>query len=618
MAKLDIESIERKFAEFEKKVERLKEIEKELSTLDVDSLEIEANEIIKHLKYPAKLPIVEKNLKELKIKIEKRDAYRKTVPGLSDLGRSLAKRGIDTFKNKQFKEALSTFYESLDKLDRAYKGAVEQKDNYRKEILTTTLEEVHLGIIHTRRALVKNTADTAKAFFNKKQFQEAKQQYSRAKSELEDTQMEYLRALEEKKDETRGEGIMNQIIEEIKVIGRNIENCEIGIDSERVKYLYKRAEKKFNEAREKEKEASFENAIDILMETEKYFNEAFIIARKRNFSDDLLDLDDLLRKVGTAKRELRHKLRTAIGENIGIDEGIEEISINVGKILETEKEDFQIIKELGRGGFGTVYLAKNRKLDLLRALKVLSENYCKDPALVKRFLKEAQMAAKLEEHPNIIRIYHVGTFLREGSDKIPFIEMKYIEGSRDLKKILAEKKKLNYPFATAISIQICDALDFSHKKNILHKDIKPSNILLYYQAETKTKLTFSDGTTVTPNIIITDFGISGAKEEQRRLMTVFTPGYASPEQISGKPLDERTDIYSLGVMLYEMITGELPLKENPTPPKNILQGIPGYLNDIILKCLESEIDNRFSSAKDLKNALLDRVDIDPFDYGITR
>jgi len=208
-------------------------------------------------------------------------------------------------------------------------------------------------------------------------------------------------------------------------------------------------------------------------------------------------------------------------------------------------EGFRIVRRLGRGGMGEVYLAYEESLERKVALKVLAENLSDDPSLVKRFAREARVAARLN-HPNIVTIYSV----HEAGD-LTFFAMEYIEGE-SLAHLIEREGPLPVEQALAVAEQAAEALGCAHGAGILHRDVKPSNIM------------------VTPSgvVKVLDFGIAkvlGEKTELTRDGTFLgTLSYASPEQCDGVQLDARTDIYSLGVVLYEMLAGRLPF-EADTP-----------------------------------------------------
>ena len=204
---------------------------------------------------------------------------------------------------------------------------------------------------------------------------------------------------------------------------------------------------------------------------------------------------------------------------------------------------YRIISEVGRGGMAVVYKAEQPSLNRFVALKVLFPNFTGDASSVERLQREAQTAAGLD-HPNIVDIYEVGE-----QDGLHYIAMKFIDG-RPLDKVLEETRVLPTDRALRIMAQVASALDYAHRQNLVHRDIKPSNVLI------------GDGDRVT----LTDFGLvkaTGTATLTSSGALVGTPIYMSPEQARGVETDYRGDIYSLGVVCYEMLTGRPPFTGNP-------------------------------------------------------
>ena len=280
---------------------------------------------------------------------------------------------------------------------------------------------------------------------------------------------------------------------------------------------------------------------------------------------------------------------------------------------------YEIISQTGVGGMATVYTARDNVLNRKVAIKVLKDEFTTDEEFVKRFNSEAQAAASLS-HPNIVSIYDVGN-----EDGIYYIVMELVRG-KTLKQIITEEGALPWKWSVNIAMQIASALETAHKNNIVHRDIKPHNIIITEDGVAK----------------VTDFGI--AKAVSNSTITAFgtTIGsvhYFSPEQAKGGYTDAKSDIYSLGVVMYEMLTGRVPfdsdtsvsvalkhMQEPPVPPMEINDNIPQAVNDIILKAMEKEPMARYQTAtammKDLSRALKDPegefVEEENFDDGLTR
>ena len=257
-----------------------------------------------------------------------------------------------------------------------------------------------------------------------------------------------------------------------------------------------------------------------------------------------------------------------------------------GKIIDGR---YEIIEEIGRGGMAIVYLARCMVLNRYVAIKVLRPEYRDDAEFIKRFKIEAQSAGGLS-HPNIVSVYDVGN-----EDDMEYIVMEYVEGIT-LKQYLATKGVLSWKEAVDYAAQICSGLEHAHKKGIVHKDIKPENIIITKEGILK----------------ITDFGIAKALNQGTIATGGLTMGsvhYFSPEQARGGFTDAKTDLYSLGILLYEMVAGKLPfegesaisvamqhLEKPPVRPSVYNPSIPRSLEAVILKAMKKEQAERYDSA----------------------
>ncbi|MFQ5825159.1 MAG: protein kinase, partial [bacterium] len=252
---------------------------------------------------------------------------------------------------------------------------------------------------------------------------------------------------------------------------------------------------------------------------------------------------------------------------------------------------YKILEKLGEGGMGVVYKARDTKLDRFVALKFLPPQYTIDSEIQARFKREAKAIAALN-HPNIITIYEIAE--REGQS---YIAMEYVDGE-SLKDVIA-KKELSIDKVIEIASQICEGLQAAHQAGIVHRDIKPANILLEKTGRVK----------------IVDFGLAKLKDVTRltkESSTMGTLSYMSPEQIQSAEVDQRSDIFSVGVVLYEMITGQLPFKgdyeaavsysilhEEPEPLARYKAGISDALQRMVDKALSKDTNTRYQSAADL-------------------
>lgn len=262
---------------------------------------------------------------------------------------------------------------------------------------------------------------------------------------------------------------------------------------------------------------------------------------------------------------------------------------------------YEIIEKIGEGGMSVVYKAKDRLLNRYVAIKILRPEFIEDEQFVENFRKESQAAAGLS-HPNIVNVYDVG---KEG--KIHFIVMELIDG-KSLSQVIEEKGKLDYKEAISIAKQVASALSLAHKNQIIHRDVKPHNILITSSGTAK----------------LADFGIARAISKERIAegdeKIMGSVHYFSPEQARGTYVDERSDIYSLGIVLYEMLTGKVPFDgDNPIsialmhindPIPSVSQsvkGVPPQLEKVIEKATDKYQSNRYKSAEEMIEDL-DNID----------
>jgi len=262
----------------------------------------------------------------------------------------------------------------------------------------------------------------------------------------------------------------------------------------------------------------------------------------------------------------------------------------IGKILGNR---YQILEKISGGGMAVVYKARCNLLNRIVAIKILKPEFAEDEDFVRRFRMEAQAAASLS-HPNIVGIYDVGQ-----EDGLYYIVMEYVEGNT-LKDLIRQKAPLPVTEVIEVGIQICEALECAHKNMIVHRDIKSQNIMIT-----------SDG-----RVKVTDFGIARATGGTTITNTGNVFGsvqYFSPEQARSDKVDERSDLYSVGIVLYEAFTGKLPftgetpvsialkqIQEQPELISHILPGFPKQLEAIVQKCLAKSPEDRYQSAEELK------------------
>jgi serine/threonine protein kinase/regulator of sirC expression with transglutaminase-like and TPR domain len=262
----------------------------------------------------------------------------------------------------------------------------------------------------------------------------------------------------------------------------------------------------------------------------------------------------------------------------------------------TYAERYQIIEELGKGGMGRVYKAQDTELKEKVALKLIKPEISSDRKTVERFQNELKFARKIV-HKNVGRMYDIGK--EEGSY---FITMEFVEG-QDLKGMIRQSKQLTIGTAISLAKQVSEGLSEAHKLGVIHRDLKPSNIMID-----------KDG-----NARIMDFGIARSLKDKGITgagVMIGTPEYMSPEQVDGKETDQRSDIYSLGIILYEMLAGKLPFEgdtplsiavqqrsDTPKDPREFNAQIPDDLSRVIMKCLEKDKDKRYQSAGEIRSEL---------------
>jgi serine/threonine-protein kinase len=255
---------------------------------------------------------------------------------------------------------------------------------------------------------------------------------------------------------------------------------------------------------------------------------------------------------------------------------------------------FRIEQVLGAGGMGRVYRAFDKELSRTVAIKTLRPELMSDPRVTQRFKQELLLASKIS-HRNILRIHDLGEV-----DDVKYITMAFIDG-KDLSQLLKEEGALPIERALKIARQLCEALDAAHSEGVVHRDLKPHNVLVGKD----------------DHVYISDFGLATSFETAQMGMTITgavvgTPRYMSPEQVEGKPVDSRCDLYSLGLVLYEMVTGGFPfseesawqlmyqrVREQPRDVKLVNPALPDFLARVIMHCLEKDPANRYQSAKEI-------------------
>ncbi len=275
--------------------------------------------------------------------------------------------------------------------------------------------------------------------------------------------------------------------------------------------------------------------------------------------------------------------------------------------IETPKEDlttgaifagrYQIIEELGKGGMGRVYKVQDTEIKEKVALKLLKPEIAADEKTIERFRNEIKLARKIV-HKNVGRMYDLGK-----EKESYYITMEYVPG-QDLRGLIRQSGRLTIETAISIVAQVCEGLAEAHKLGIIHRDLKPGNIMIDNEG----------------NVRIMDFGIAQSLETKGITgagVMIGTPEYMSPEQVEGKEVDQRSDVYSLGIILYEMITGQVPFEgdlplsvaykhkhEAPQDPRKLNTQIPENLSSIVMRCLEKDKEKRYQSPGEVRSELI--------------
>ena len=274
---------------------------------------------------------------------------------------------------------------------------------------------------------------------------------------------------------------------------------------------------------------------------------------------------------------------------LDVAEGQSHEALEVGTVLANR---YEILRRIGEGGMGAVYQARDLELNRVVALKVIRPGLAKDPEILSRFKQELILARQVT-HKNVIRIYDLAEF-----DGIKFITMDFIDG-RDLKSVLRANGKFESRQAAEIIEQVCRGLEAAHSEAVIHRDLKPQNIMMDRSGK----------------ITVMDFGIARSTEPGGMTHTgalIGTPEYMSPEQAKGEKLDARSDLFSVGIIFYELLTGDTPYKaetsmaslykrtrEKVPPPIELVPEIPKPLNAIAVRCLEIDKEKRYASATEI-------------------
>jgi serine/threonine-protein kinase len=261
----------------------------------------------------------------------------------------------------------------------------------------------------------------------------------------------------------------------------------------------------------------------------------------------------------------------------------------LNSLSEEAKRRYELLEEVGRGAMGIVYRAHDNELQEIVALKILPDNLSNNPEAVRRFKAEARSARRLS-HPHIVRIHDIGEEMGR-----KYISMEFVAGT-DLKKRIRSEGPVPFESLLSYAKQICSAIAYAHKVGIVHRDLKPANVMLDTEGQIK----------------VTDFGIAKIVESTEATLAgavIGTPLYMSPEQVQGVSVDERADIYSLGILFYELHSAHPPFTQGDLAHQHLhavpkrLEGCPREFADLVGRCLEKKRENRWASAAEMLEAL---------------
>lgn len=316
--------------------------------------------------------------------------------------------------------------------------------------------------------------------------------------------------------------------------------------------------------------------------------------RLENLESILCNLD---REINSQLQESMSLTRSALTISQAENSRMPTTFMNVASALE---DRYQVMKELGRGGMGIVFQAYDKQLSEPVAIKILSPFLSTDSEALERLKREVS-AARRVTHSNVIRIHDIGE-----AKGLQYVSMEYFPGDT-LKEFIRKNPNLSFMQAYQIAAQICEGVEAAHRQGVIHRDLKPQNVIIDSKNQVK----------------IIDFGLAHSAHLKGLTATgliMGTPEYMSPEQVAGNKVDERTDIYSLGVILYELFTGRVPftgdsaiavgfkqMKDPPPPPRSINPQLSPQIEAVILRALEKEPMRRYPTVAELKSDLENAV-----------
>jgi eukaryotic-like serine/threonine-protein kinase len=316
----------------------------------------------------------------------------------------------------------------------------------------------------------------------------------------------------------------------------------------------------------------------------------------KRYMDRLENLEAILCRLDLELNRQMERSMNVVNSLVQSNPGFSQLNTTILDMSSALEGRFQILKELGRGGMGVVFQAYDKQLNEQVAIKMLSPLIQQEPEALERLRREVSAARRIT-HPNVIRIHDLSE-----AKGLHYVSMEYFAG-KSLKEYLREHGKLSAMEATQIAYQILDGVEAAHSQGIIHRDLKSQNVLINSNGHLK----------------IIDFGLARTSYVDGMTATgliLGTPEYMSPEQVAGKKADERSDIYSIGIILYELFAGRVPfkgetaigvgfqqLKDDPQPPRELNPQISEQIQNVILKALEKSPEKRFANVAELRESL---------------
>jgi len=614
----DIQEIRELVDDYERRINRLKEIESLLRARDTAGFEPDVAAIEVDLKKPLALDSVEERYAELCEKLDARTAWQRTGPGMFDSGSRLSKKAGDLFEqakadmeaenydpaSRKLEEAISVAKEALTSFDGAIDLAHRAEDPQYVDAISQNRSRIHVTLASCNAALGHVAAKRGQQLFSDKdfdgsiaQFEEAKRHFSLAMEIAEANGMEeFGRTLSDRLAEADG----------------NIRSCMAGSKRGEIEEIFSEGKRIQHQAKEAYDGGAVFEARALYAKAISTLEEAVEVAEKYDLKSELRTVSQHLQLTLEAQQAVHAEISDTVKpvefrtESITLPDapgaspgGIETIGMSLFEEKKTGK--YQLLRPEGKGGMGNVWRAHDTVLKRDVAIKRLPPARLGDADHQDRLLREAQLAAQLA-HPNIVRILDTERYTTEHGNQGTAIVMQFIDGST-LRELLRQEGSLSPSVCGGYLHQIAAALDYAHQAGVVHGDVKPSNIMV----------------DKSNRVYLTDFGLArgleGTTDEVSGETAVgFTPQYAAPEQWRKERVSPATDVYGLGITLYEMLTGERPFigatqvlrslhcERLPDPPSAKCSTLPPAVDEIILMCLKKEAPERYQRAQEVWDA----------------